>query len=113
MGNPHGTPVPELSVVAFDFVDFDGFTIPFVVATHRQRNGKWRACFSWHRQHDQRLRDNLLLSCASSRFARASFKPISGYRPRARSFRNPPNEYFMRQSLAPEGEICRKRPRVS
>ncbi len=60
MENPHGTPVPEPFIVAFDFIDFDGFTIPFVVATHRQRNGKWRACFFWHRQHDKRLRQQLL-----------------------------------------------------
>ncbi len=60
MENPHGTPVPEPSVVAFEFIDFDGFTIPFVVASRRRRNGTWRACFFWHRQHDKRLRQQLL-----------------------------------------------------
>ena len=60
MENPHGTPVPEPSVVAFEFIDFDGFTIPFVVASRRRRNGTWRACFFWHRQHDKRLRYQLL-----------------------------------------------------
>jgi len=60
MENPHGTPVPESTVAALKFVDTDGITIPFVVASHRQFNGMWRACFFWHHRNDQRLRDNRL-----------------------------------------------------
>ena len=59
MENPQGTPMPEPAVAAFEY-QAHGFTIPFVVASHRQADGGWRACFVWHRQHDQRLRDNLL-----------------------------------------------------
>lgn len=59
MENPQGTLMPETSVVAFEY-KAHGFTIPFVVASHRQADGGWRACFCWHHQHDQRLRDNLL-----------------------------------------------------
>lgn len=59
MENPQGTLMPETSVAAFEYKAY-GCTIPFVVASHRQADGGWRACFVWHRQHDQRLRDNLL-----------------------------------------------------
>lgn len=60
MENPHGIPMPETSIVPFEFKDIDGVTIPFVVTSYRQAGGRWRACFCWHHQHDQRLRSNLL-----------------------------------------------------
>lgn len=59
MENPQGTPMPESSVVAFEY-KATGFSIPFVVASHPQTDGGWRACFVWHRQHDQCVRANLL-----------------------------------------------------
>jgi len=59
MENPQGTPMPEHSVAAFEY-KAHGFKIPFVVASHRHREGSWRACFVWHRQHDQHLRSQLL-----------------------------------------------------
>ena len=60
MENPQGTPMPESTVATFKFVDADGVTVPFVVASHRHFNGTWRACFLWHHRNDQRLRDNRL-----------------------------------------------------
>ena len=60
MENPQGTPVPEPTVAAFKFIDTDGVTVPFVVASHRHFNGTWRACFFWHHRNDQHLRDNRL-----------------------------------------------------
>lgn len=60
MENPQGTLVPKSNVAAFEFVDSNGFTVPFAVATHRRPNGKWRACFVWHRLHDQPVRRHLL-----------------------------------------------------
>ena len=59
MENPQGTPVPESTVAAFEY-KAHGFTVPFVVASHRDPNGTWRACFVWHRQHDLHLRSQLL-----------------------------------------------------
>jgi hypothetical protein len=67
MENAQGTPMPESTIAAFEY-KAHGFTIPFVVASHRHRNGTRRACFVWHRQHDLHLRPQLLFAGRMSRF---------------------------------------------
>ncbi len=47
-------------VHTYTFIDTDGLRIPFIVSAVRHFDGRWSACFCWHHQHDQRLRDNLL-----------------------------------------------------